>query len=292
MKTPTPPSARRRHTHRPSLVTWSTLLLWLVAVAPVGANEGQEQPPAFDLAGLLDCRSIPQLATSLETVASAAEGHGFACRSISTAHRNSLTCTSERRFSVIGAPVKEFTLSQPGDGSASLAVALNAPTARIEKALADRQTEASDDAIGVDQREDGAAELRCQLLASSDHTGSISGRLSFRGVEPLPAMRVCAAATNDPENPVCMNSQSGDRQYRVTGLAGGHYFLTAFPLSNNPNRVFVVHAAGRSGCVDSDPACTTTRLQPVELRANEHRDGIDLETLLPQLPASMGRRHR
>ncbi len=284
--------SRHNRTVRSSTGRWLPAVL-LAATVPALASDGGSAEPPFELAALLECRSTARLAAPLEAVASEAETRGFACSSISTPHRHSLTCIGERRFLAFGAPVKEFTLSQPGDGSASLSVALNAPTARIEKALADRRAAApAGDDAGVDQREDGAAELRCQRAASTDHDGSISGRLSFRGVEPLPAMRVCAAATTDPENPICVNSQPGDRGYRIAGLAGGHYFLTAFPLSSNPNRVFVVHAAGRSGCADSDPGCATTRLQAVELRAGQQRDGIDLETLLPHLPASMGRRHR
>ena len=265
----------------------------LATAFPTLAVDGADAEPPLDLTALLECRSGNQLATPLEVVAGEAEARGFSCRTVSTPHRHSLTCTSERRFTVMAAAVREFTLSQPGDDSASLAVALSAPTARIEKALADRHaTAASGDGASVDEREDGAAELRCQRAASASHEGSISGRLSFRGVEPLPAMRVCAAATTDLENPTCVNTQPGDRQYRIAGLAGGRYLLTAFPLSSNPNRLFVVHATGRSGCVDDSPGCATTRLQPVDLRAGQQRDGIDLETLLPQLPASMGRRDR
>ncbi len=285
-------SSRRQRNVRSSTAWWLPALL-LATALPTSAIDRADAAPPFDLAALLECRSGDQLATALESVSGEAEARGFSCRTVSTPHRHSLTCTSERRFTILGAAVREFTLSQPGDGSASLAVALSAATARIEKALAERQTvEPAAGVISVDQREDGAAELRCQRAASASHDGAISGRLSFRGVEPLPAMRVCAAATTDPANPTCVNSQPGDRQYRVSGLAGGRYFLTAFPLSGNPNRLFVVHATGRSGCADGDPRCATARLQPVELRAGQHRDGIDLETLLPQLPASMGRRDR
>lgn len=288
--TPNKPTYRNHRQRRLSPALVMIVLSILGLDAPAQDDVALENP--VRMGDLLECRSRTALATDLESVAALAESERFTCRHVNTVHQRSLTCHSEHRVTAFSAPVKEFTLSHAGGGAVSLSVALAAPTSRIERALANRDPDAAPDEILVEQREDGAAELRCRLDGVADNNASISGNLSFRGVSPLPAMRVCAAPVNDPAHPRCINSLEGDRHYRVVDLPAGRYFLTAFPLANNPNRLFVVHAPDNNHCVDGHAGCATTRLQAVDVQAGQAREGINLDTVLRELPASMGRRSR
>lgn len=94
----------------------------------------------------------------------------------------------------LGLDVKEFERIDQPDGGARLAVAFRAAPDRVRQALAAVPAQPGLRAgTEVGEREDGVGGLRCHLRGSGAGTGSIAGSLSFRGVEPLPAMRVCAA---------------------------------------------------------------------------------------------------
>lgn len=256
--------------------------LLLAAAAPV---------QAVALESLLACADLPALATAPAQVEAAAAGHGLDCRHREGPRRHSLHCQGGS-LQVLGSRVQEFTLSQTGDGGATLSVALSGSPEQVEAALARSQpaTEAGPPGQrGVGLREDGVAELHCRLPGALGDTGSIAGRLDFRGVEPVPAMRVCAAPVAAPEAPICLQTRRGDRHYRLEDLPAGDYYLTAFALENNPNRLFGVHAQPLHDCALGDSRCASTRLQKIQVHPGENRTGIDPDTLLPELPPPLRR---
>ena len=256
--------------------------LMLAAAAPV---------MAAPLQPMLECRDSQAMTAQPAVIAARAADHGFNCQHREDAGRHSLHCQGGRA-QVLGRRVQDFTLSPTRDGGATLSVALAASPSDVQARLDRSQAEPEAAFIGSLQlglREDGIAELQCQAPGAHGDTGAISGRLDFRGVEPVPAMRVCAAPESAPEAPICMQPRRGARPYRIADLPVGSYYLTAFALENNPNQLFGVHAQPLRDCAPGDGGCTSARLQKIQVHPGEIRTNIDPHTLLPELPPPLRR---
>lgn len=246
---------------------------------------------AGSLQSLLECRDSQALTAEPAVIAALAADQGLECQHREGTHRYSLHCQGGR-LQVLGSRVQEFTLNQTRDGGATLSVALAAQPADIQARLERSQAVPDQQPAGnreVGLREDGIAELHCQVPGAHGDTGAIAGQLDFRGVEPVPAMRVCAAPVSAPDAPICLHTRQGDRHYRIEDLPAGSYYLTAFALENNPNRLFGVHAQPLRDCAPGDSSCTSTRLQKIDLHPGESRDHINPDTLLPDLPPPLRR---
>ncbi|MCK9489724.1 MAG: hypothetical protein M0Q42_10085 [Xanthomonadales bacterium] len=265
--------------------TSAPLLLAALMLAPAAPAM------AVSLQPLLACQDSQALSADPAQIAAAAADLGFTCQHRDSPRRHSLHCTGGNT-QVLGSRVQEFTLSQTRDGGATLSVALAGRPADVQARLAQSQTDPAQEFPGsreVGLREDGIAELNCQRSGAHGSTGAIAGTLDFRGVQPVPAMRVCAAPVSTPETPICMQTRRGDRHYRLEDLPAGSYYLTAFALENNPNRLFAVHAQPLRDCAPGDSACTPARLQKIEVHPGERHDNIDPDTLLPDLPPPLRR---
>ncbi len=262
--------------------TQSSLLLLLISAAalPVTAQTSE-------LSRVLECRDAAALTASAADVLHLARGAGMACRSDEHRRETTLNCTGGRA-SAFGQPVKEFNLVRGTDGAATLQIVFTSTPGRMTPLL-ERERAAAVEGQPLSraewgQREDGVAELRCNITGTGSGLGSISGRLDFRGVEPMPAMRVCAAPVRAPQTPTCIDTGSGDGGYVIENLDPGDYYVTSFATENNPNRLFGIYSSRLADCPDGDSGCVGRRLQPVTVYAGEVRTDIDLDTLLQHLP--------
>lgn len=255
--------------------------LALAAAAPAPAR-------AADLTDLLECRDGASLATPLADVMRMADGDAFSCRLLDARSGASATCTATGARLAFGLRVRDFTLAEDGRGGRLLAVAFALPPSGLEPAV--ERARAGSPAASplttsrIGEREDGVAELLCSLRSGGAGTGAIAGALDFRGMQPVPPMRVCAAPVERVDSPQCVQTVAGSSRFRIDALAAGDYYVTAYPLDNNPGRLIAAYARPLPGC--RDDACPH-RLQPVSVAAGQVRDGIDPLSLLPGLPAAL-----
>jgi hypothetical protein len=259
----------------------ATAALAMVAASPALAQDTR-------LADVLECRDAASLGLGLEAVMALAQADRFQCRRLGTQRGDSVTCTATGAATAFGARLREFVLADDGQGGRLLAVAFTEAPARLAPAIErSRQAAVPDSplrAARIGEREDGVAELLCTLAGPGAGTGSIAGALDFRGMQPVPAMRVCAAPIRQVDRPQCVQTTAGSQRYRIDGLAAGDYYVTAYPLHDNPNRLIAAYARPLPGCV---AATCPERLQAVPVGAGQLRDGIDPLTLLPGLPAAL-----
>ena len=257
--------------------------LALAAMLPVAAQ-------ASELSRVLECRDAAALTTASDAVLGLGRDAGMDCRTDEHQRRTTVYCTGGRATAFAQA-VKEFNLVRDTRGGATLQVAFTGSPGRLTPVL-ERERSAADagqplSQASWDQREDGVAELHCTVQGAGSGFGAISGRLDFRGVEPLPAMRVCAAPVRAPQTPSCVETRSGESSYLIENLEPGDYYVTSFALQHNPNRLFGIFSTRLTDCPDGDPACVGRRLQPVSVYADDVRDGIDPDTLLERLPSPL-----
>lgn len=251
---------------------------------------GQGAGIAADLSAVLECRDAAALGVDAPAFASYGRDAGFDCRLHERQRESTVYCTGAGRATAFGASVKEFNRARAADGRTTLSVAFTEPPSRLEPRVRRAREEASSSMLAtavVDEREDGVAELRCSVGGSSHTTGAIAGTLDFRGVEPLPAMRVCAAPVRAPQSPQCVQTVTGQRDYRIEGLPAGDYYVTAFALENNPNRLFGVYTSPLSNCPEGATDCAGERLQRIPVFPGEVRDGVDPATLMRELPSPL-----
>lgn len=243
--------------------------------------------PAGDgpLDALLGCSAGAPPATAQAT-RSLAEDAGWQCRESQSLSGDALQCSPARGGRVLGLEVKEFERVDQADGGAWLAVAFRGSPERVRQAL--ERVPAQPGLLPgteVGEREDGVGELRCALRGEPGRpAGSISGTLSFRGVEPLPAMRVCAAPRRNPGQPACIETATGQATYRIGSLPAGEYYLTAFALADNPNRLIAAHTRPMAACTTAPPECPREQLAVVAVAAGRNVVGIDPASLLERLP--------
>jgi hypothetical protein len=224
----------------------------------------------------------------MAAVMALAEGHGLRCRRLDGRRGESASCMASGATRAFGHRVGEFTLADDGQGRRLLAVAFTEPPARVAAAIERARSAAAADSplrsAELGEREDGVAELRCAQAGIDHATGAIAGALDFRGMQPVPAMRVCAAPVQRVDRPLCLQTSPGATRYRIDDLAPGEYYVTAYPLSDNPNRLIAAYARPLPGC--SGRTCPE-RLQPVPVSPGQLRDGVDPLALLPGLPATL-----
>lgn len=256
----------------------------LLALTAVAAQAG-----AADLGQLLECRDAASIAGDVNAVTAAGSAAGYDCRVHERERETAAYCTGAGRGSAFGQPVKEFNLIHGADGGAMLQVVFNSSPSRISPLVAGAQAGAGQPLANaeVGTREDGVAELRCRIAGTRGTTGAIAGTLSFRDAVPLPAMRVCAASRRDPGRPVCAQTSTGQSDYLIEGLPAGEYYVTAYPLENNPYRLFMLYTSSMQPCPPDDETCVGNRLQPVKVFAGDVRSGIDPETLTAELPSPL-----
>lgn len=257
-----------------------------LAVGLAGATAAAAQDAS--LATLLECRDGASLGLPMAAVVVLAEDRGFRCRRLDRRRGESASCMASGTVRAFGHRVGEFTLADDGQGGRLLAVAFGDPPARvaaaIERARSSAATGSPLHGADLGEREDGVAELRCAQAGAGVATGAIAGALDFRGMQPVPAMRVCAAPVQRVDRPHCLQTSPGATRYRIDALAPGEYYVTAFPLSGNPNRLIAAYARPLPGC--SGRACPE-RLQAVTVSPGQQRDGVDPLALLPGLPATL-----
>jgi len=246
---------------------------------------------AADLSAALECRSRPFLSSHPSSLAEQGRAAGFDCRLHERQRQTTVYCTGGGKASAFGVPVKEFNLAQDADGGAILSVAFHEPPSRLQpqldRARSGLEATAPLASAMIEEREDGVAELRCAISGHGNGVGAIAGRLDFRGVRPLPAMRVCAAPVRKPESPHCVQTASGQADYLIEQLPKGDYYVTAFALEGNPNRLFGVYTSSLSGCTAGATNCPGQRLQRVTVFAGDVRSGIDPDNLMSELPSPL-----
>lgn len=261
-----------------------------VAIIAAAALAGATPVAAQDatLMAMLECRDGASLSAPLDELMVLAQSDRYQCRRLDNRRGASLTCSAGGAASVFGKRIREFTLADDGQGGRLLAVAFTEPPSRVAAALQRAQNDAGMDsplhAARIGEREDGVAELQCAQAGRGAATGALAGALDFRGMQPVPAMRVCAAPVERVDRPQCVQTAAGATRFRIDSLAPGDYYVTAYPLSNNPNRLIAAYARPLPGC--SASTCPE-RLQAVPVGAGQLRDGIDPLTLLPGLPAAL-----
>lgn len=242
------------------------------------------------LSRLLSCAAGGEV-ISAEATRQLAEAAGWQCRLHRPLSGNVLQCSPGRGGRALGLDIKEFERIDQADGGVRLAVAFRAAPDRVRQALAGAPAHPGPRAgAEVGEREDGVGELHCRLRGADGATGSIAGSLSFRGVEPVPAMRVCAAPRIDPGRPVCVETRTGETGYRIPDLPAGEYYVTAFPLADNPNRLIAAHTRPLAACAPGQPACAGEQLAVVAVAAGSEVPGIDPYSLLASLPPPLGGR--
>lgn len=269
---------------RKSLGLTATGMALVMAFSSVGAS---------DLSPLLECRTTEVLMNDPSAFAQQGRAAGFDCRLHEQQRQTMVYCTGAGVASAFGMPVKEFNLAKDSDGSGILSVAFNEPPSRLQPLL----DKARDSTIGdvgsplstavIDEREDGVAELRCSIGGRGDGVGAIAGTLDFRGMQPIPGMRVCAAPVRNPDTPHCVQTVSGQTDYLIERLPKGDYYVTAFALDGNPNRLFGVYTSSLQACPAGALNCADQRLQRVTVFAGDVRSGIDPNTLMSDLPSPL-----
>lgn len=251
-------------------------------------------PLAFgnDLGQLLECRNHALLTAEPSTIVALGSSHGYDCRVRERERSRSVDCTGAGRGIAFDQRVHEFNLTRQANGGAVLAVAFSSATAALAPRVEREKTLASGQPLAearIEQREDGVAELLCRVAGTRGDVGSIAGQLDFRGVQPIPAMRVCAAPLLAPERPQCVQTATGADEYLIEQLAAGDYYVTAYALENNPKRLFGAYTSTLRRCGDPIRACAEQRLQRVTVYPGDVRTGIDPRTLLPELPDPLRR---
>lgn len=245
---------------------------------------------AESLSSMLECRDERLLTADPSRVRQLAAGAGMDCREHERPGQRTLSCTGGQARA-FGQAVKDFNLVQhTAARHGLLSVAFTGAVQRLGPAL-DRAREGLEPehpliAAAIERREDGVAELQCRTArsAGAQAAGSISGDLHFRGVEPMPAMRVCAAPVSDPRQPVCVQTRTGELRYRIDELPPGDYYVTAYATERNPSRLFTVHGAPLARCPDNASDCASHRLMPVSVMDAGERSGVRLDTMLERLP--------
>lgn len=248
---------------------------------------------AQSLAPILECQSDTALMTDIESLANRGRADGFDCRVHRRSHEEAAYCTGMGRARAFGHHIREFNLVRTPDGGAILSVAFAKKPSQIEPTIERARSEAAReqplfDAV-LEQREDGIAELRCVVAGNRGLNGSIAGVLDFRGVHPIPPMRVCAAPLMKTDRPYCIDTAEGQLTYAIDGLPQGEYYLTAFPLQRNPNRLFGVFGSSSQDCEVSPSACVRDRLQRVMVVPGDTKRNINPDTWVPELPAPLRR---
>ena len=245
---------------------------------------------AADLSAVLECRDVTAIAADAATFAAYGRASGFDCRMHDRDRESMVYCTGAGSATAFGETVKEFNRVHAADGQRTLQVVFDKPPSAIEAIVAGaRNAPGASEALSlssVTEREDGVAELRCAIGGSGERTGSIAGTLDFRGVEPVPAMRVCAAAVRDPDRPTCVETTDGQRDYQIGRLEPGDYYVTAFALHNNPNRLFGVFTSADQDCPAQSVDCVG-RLGRVAVFPGDVRGGINPSTLMARLPSPL-----
>lgn len=259
---------------------WPALAALLAA--PVGAQ---------DIAALLECRDAMAIAAPLADIAGAAQAAGFSCRHHQDGALASVVCSGPGALTAFGERLRDFSVAERPGGARVAAMAFAASPAAVERRVARERVAAATAttplaAAEIVEREDGSGELLCRTAASGSGTGRIAGSLDFRGVQPVPAMRVCAAPVRDPARPICRQTVAGAAGYVLDAVPPGDYYVTAYPLSDNPQRLFLVHARARAGCAAGDAGCADQLLR-VRVREGGLREGIDPATLMATLPAPL-----
>lgn len=255
----------------------------VVALSPFAAS-------AQDLTAMLECRDPGAFDIESDALARTGQSHGFDCRTYRRERETSMECSGHGRATAFGEAVREYSVARRADGSVKLSVAFTQPPDRIERAVAASRASApagsplSTSSVG--QREDGIGELQCSTAGKRASTGSIAGQLDFRGVAPVPPMRVCAAPVADTRQPTCVQTRLGQGEYLIENVPSGDYYVTAFALESNPNRLFGVYTSSLKSCPDGQSTCPE-RLQRITVHPGDVRSGIDPDTLMEQLPAPL-----
>lgn len=234
---------------------------------------------------VLSCQEAPALAGDPAALQALAVDAGFECREHPGVRHHILACSGGRARG-LGVPVLEFELAGHADGSRVLAVTLRSTPEHVRARLPADTSDAGL-VVELDAREDGRAELRCHLPGDRPAHGSIAGTLDFRGLHPVPAMRVCATAVSRRGAPHCVQTTTGQTSYRIDGLPPGEYYVTAFATEDNPNRLHGAYTQPLRDCTGSD---CMQRLQRVPVLPGEVSTGIDPITLMQELPSFLRRR--
>ena len=246
---------------------------------------------ASDLAALLECRAPEAMAAAPQTIVGLGSSGGFDCRVHERDRQTAVYCTGAGRATAFGRPVKEFNVIHAADGGKLLQVAFNDAPATLEPALAHARQGAGGSGplmtAEVGTREDGVAEIRCRVEGHRGSTGSIAGTLDFRGVTPVPPMRVCAAPVRTPEQPQCVQTVAGESSYVIESLPPGEYYVTSYALEGNPGRLFGVFSSSLQKCADGDANCASQQLQRVTVYPGDVRSGVDPTTLMSTLPSPL-----
>lgn len=246
---------------------------------------------ASDLTALLECRAPEAMASAPQGIVSLGSSGGFDCRVHERDRQTAVYCTGAGQATAFGRKVKEFNVIHGADGGKLLQVAFNDSPATLEPALAQARQGAG--AAGplmtaeVGTREDGVAEIRCRIDGHRGSTGSIAGTLDFRGVTPVPPMRVCAAPVRTPEQPQCVQTAAGESSYLIESLPPGEYYVTSYALEKNPDRLFGVFSSSLQKCADGDANCASQQLQRVTVYPGDVRSGVDPSTLMSSLPSPL-----
>jgi hypothetical protein len=244
---------------------------------------------ADSLATLLECRDTERLAAPLEQLADLGRGSGYDCRIAETSTGSSLTCANHGAGTAFGQRVRDFVVAIDSEGRL-LSVAFAGTPARIaplvERARTGAPTLLASAELG--QREDGVAELRCRRTDGRQGPGAITGLLDYRGVQPVPAMRVCAAPVHDTRHPTCVQTARGNGSYQIDGLAAGDYYVTAYPLDDNPGRLILALTQPQPGCRPNEHACPE-HLRRVRVQPGQTYAGADPRSLMQALPPPLSR---
>lgn len=246
---------------------------------------------ASDLSALLECRAPESMAAAPQTIVGLGSSGGFDCRVHERDRQTAVYCTGAGKATAFGRPVKEFNVIHGADGSKMVQVAFNDSPATLEPALAQARQGAGGAGplmtAEVGQREDGVAEVRCRIEGDRGATGSIAGTLDFRGVSPVPPMRVCAAPVRSPEQPQCVQTRAGEASYVIESLPPGEYYVTSYALEGNPGKLFGVFSSSLQKCADGDAHCASQQLQRVTVYPGDVRSGVDPTTLMSTLPSPL-----
>lgn len=264
----------------------------LFTVLPIGFF-GSTHVLAQDLQMMLECRSKAALTTGVETLMHQNRVDGYDCRTYEWRRQVSLYCTGSGHTTAFGHRVREFHLVREPNGATVLAVAFLVGPSHVEPALKKAQSRTSDQeplaTATVYTREDGVAELKCTVPGHLGHRGAIAGDLNFRGMQPIPAMRVCAASVGETHQTFCVETADGQNNYQIENLPTGDYYVTAFPLQNNPHQLMGVYSHPMKPCPDADAAtgCGPQHLQQVTVFPGDTRQGINPTTWLADVPVSL-----
>lgn len=102
----------------------------------------------------------------------------------------------------------------------------------------------------------------------------LQGRVAYPS-EELPAMRVCALATDDPGTAHCVGTAVNQAHYDLA-LPAGEWWLLAWPLDTGTAGDPGLYSAA-SECLGSGGlGCDDHALQPVRVAAGEVVEGLDI----------------